>query len=129
MIFHHTRSAVGAGGEIIGGRFGLIVPCLLICVCVKVMAEGHYDGSRNMVALLTGKRRWILSNPRSCKHMYMFPSGHPSGERCCVDTIGRVYRKQGHVELTKCPNIILGDPASVHHYLVDQGGGVMELDV
>ncbi|CAN0012513.1 unnamed protein product, partial [Choristocarpus tenellus] len=44
-----------------------------------VIADAHYDGSRNMVALLAGKRRWILSNPISCEDMHMFSSEHPSG--------------------------------------------------
>ncbi|CAM9383704.1 unnamed protein product [Ectocarpus sp. 13 AM-2016] len=47
-----------------------------------VMSEGHYDGSRNMVALLAGKRRWILSNPENCAHMHMFRKGHPSARFC-----------------------------------------------
>lgn len=45
----------------------------------KVMSEGHYDGARNMVALLAGKRRWILSKPENCGRMHMFRKGHPSG--------------------------------------------------
>ncbi|CAM9511438.1 unnamed protein product [Ectocarpus sp. 4 AP-2014] len=50
-----------------------------------VMSEGHYDGSRNMVALLAGKRRWILSNPQNCGHMHMFRKGHPSARHTSAD--------------------------------------------
>ncbi|CAM9847254.1 unnamed protein product [Ectocarpus fasciculatus] len=50
-----------------------------------VMSEGHYDGSRNMVALLAGKRRWILSDPRNCAHMHMFRKGHPSARHTSAD--------------------------------------------
>ncbi|CAN0494401.1 unnamed protein product, partial [Discosporangium mesarthrocarpum] len=47
---------------------------------MQVIADAHYDGSRNMVVLLAGKRRWILSSPKSCKNMHMFHSSHPSGK-------------------------------------------------
>eukprot|EP00903_Cladosiphon_okamuranus_P015105 g13972.t1 len=50
-----------------------------------VMSDGHYDGSRNMVALLAGKRRWILSNPKNCGHMHMFRKGHPSARHTSAD--------------------------------------------
>jgi hypothetical protein len=37
----------------------------------SVIAEAHFDGSRNMVAELGGLRRWILTHPDQCKDMYM----------------------------------------------------------
>lgn len=53
--------------------------CLLLMDVRQVMSDGHYDGSRNMVALLAGKRRWILSKPQNCRNLHMFRKGHPSG--------------------------------------------------
>ncbi|CAM9905205.1 unnamed protein product [Scytosiphon promiscuus] len=50
-----------------------------------VMSDGHYDGSRNMVALLAGKRRWILSKPQNCSKMHMFRKGHPSARHTSAD--------------------------------------------
>ncbi|CAM9130251.1 unnamed protein product [Hapterophycus canaliculatus] len=50
-----------------------------------VMSDGHYDGSRNMVALLAGKRRWILSKPQNCGKMHMFRKGHPSARHTAAD--------------------------------------------
>mmetsp|Transcript_54081 Transcript_54081/g.123240 ORF Transcript_54081/g.123240 Transcript_54081/m.123240 type:complete len:492 (+) Transcript_54081:150-1625(+) len=44
-----------------------------------VIAENHYDGSRNVIGLFGGKRRYILAHPNQCKSMYLLPMGHPSG--------------------------------------------------
>eukprot|EP00622_Pseudochattonella_farcimen_P007876 FR743984.1.p1 GENE.FR743984.1~~FR743984.1.p1 ORF type:complete len:138 (+),score=3.17 FR743984.1:31-414(+) len=43
------------------------------------IAEHLYDGSRNMIGLFGGRRRYILSHPNQCDNMYLFPMGHPSG--------------------------------------------------
>ncbi|CAM9300880.1 unnamed protein product, partial [Hapterophycus canaliculatus] len=50
-----------------------------------VIAEAHFDGSRNMVAMISGVRRWIMAHPKQCKSMYLLPSGHPSGRHSDVD--------------------------------------------
>ncbi|CAN0110236.1 unnamed protein product, partial [Discosporangium mesarthrocarpum] len=50
-----------------------------------VIAEAHFDGSRNMVALLSGVRRWIMAHPNQCETMYLLPMGHPSGRHSEVD--------------------------------------------
>jgi len=50
-----------------------------------VIAENHYDGSRNMVALLGGERRYILAHPDQCTPLYLLPKGHPSGRHSAVD--------------------------------------------
>ena len=47
----------------------------------SIIAEAHFDGSRNVIALLGGLRRYILTHPSQCKHMHMFPPGHPSGTK------------------------------------------------
>ena len=58
-----------------------------------IIAEAHYDGSRNMVAELggppghpnSGRRRYILAAPDQCDAVYMLPHGHPSGRHSQVD--------------------------------------------
>ena len=37
-----------------------------------VIAENHYDGSRNVIGLFGGRRRYILAHPNQCDSMYMF---------------------------------------------------------
>jgi hypothetical protein len=44
-----------------------------------VIAENHYDGSRNIIGVFGGRRRYILSHPNQCESMYLLPMGHPSG--------------------------------------------------
>jgi hypothetical protein len=34
-----------------------------------IIAETHYDGGRNMVAMLKGQKRYILSPPYACKYL------------------------------------------------------------
>lgn len=51
----------------------------------KVIAEAHFDGSRNMVAMISGVRRWIMAHPNQCGSMYLLQNGHPSGRHSAVD--------------------------------------------
>jgi hypothetical protein len=50
-----------------------------------VIAENHFDGSRNMVAVLGGSRRYILSHPNQCEKLALYPKGHPSARHSAVD--------------------------------------------
>lgn len=43
-----------------------------------VIAENHFDGSRNAIAVLKGARRYILSHPSQCRNLALYPKGHPS---------------------------------------------------
>lgn len=50
-----------------------------------VIAENHFDGSRNMIALLGGERRYILAHPDQCENLNLLPRGHPSARHSAVD--------------------------------------------
>lgn len=50
-----------------------------------VIAENHFDGSRNMVALFGGERRYILSHPKECESLCLYEKGHPSARHSAVD--------------------------------------------
>jgi hypothetical protein len=50
-----------------------------------VIAENHFDGSRNAIALLGGERRYILSHPDQCPFLSLLPKGHPSARHSAVD--------------------------------------------
>ena len=50
-----------------------------------VIAENHFDGSRNMIAVLGGERRYILSHPNQCENLVLLPRGHPSARHSAVD--------------------------------------------
>lgn len=51
----------------------------------SVIAEAHFDGSRNAVVMLGGMRRWILTHPDQCSNMHMLGPMHPSGRHSEVD--------------------------------------------
>lgn len=51
----------------------------------NVIAEAHFDGSRNSVVELGGLRRWIMTHPDQCSNMHMLPPQHPSGRHSAVD--------------------------------------------
>mmetsp|Transcript_34302 Transcript_34302/g.110156 ORF Transcript_34302/g.110156 Transcript_34302/m.110156 type:complete len:505 (-) Transcript_34302:186-1700(-) len=51
-----------------------------------VIAEAHYDGGRNMVAMLKGAKRYVLSPPASCKDLAIIPDRrHPSFRHSTTD--------------------------------------------
>jgi hypothetical protein len=50
-----------------------------------VIAENHFDGSRNMIVVLAGERRYILSHPDQCENLCLYPKGHPSARHSEVD--------------------------------------------
>lgn len=57
--------------------FGLHLTMLIL--------ESHFDGSRNMIALFNGERRYILADPTQCAHLALYPKHHPSGRHSAID--------------------------------------------
>eukprot|EP00047_Mylnosiga_fluctuans_P005861 m.243163 g.243163 ORF g.243163 m.243163 type:complete len:738 (-) comp14187_c0_seq1:217-2430(-) len=43
------------------------------------IAQAHWDGGRNFVACLKGKRRYIILPPSACDQVYLYPRDHPEG--------------------------------------------------
>ena len=50
-----------------------------------IVAEAHYDGGRNMIAMLKGHKRYVLMHPRECANVYLASKKHPSGRHSLVD--------------------------------------------
>jgi hypothetical protein len=50
-----------------------------------VIAENHFDGSRNAIVVLGGERRYVLSHPNQCENLSLLPRGHPSARHSAVD--------------------------------------------
>lgn len=51
-----------------------------------VIAEAHYDGGRNMVAMLKGAKRYILAPPTACQRLSIIPDRrHPSFRHSTTD--------------------------------------------
>eukprot|EP00937_MAST-01D_sp_MAST-1D-sp2_P005904 g5904.t1 len=50
-----------------------------------IVAEAHFDGGRNFIAMLKGHKRYVLMRPEECKNIYLLKKGHPSGRHSLVD--------------------------------------------
>ena len=50
-----------------------------------VIAEAHFDGSRNFIAMMKGAKRYVMMKPGECNNMYYYKSGHPSARHGSVD--------------------------------------------
>jgi Cupin-like domain len=50
-----------------------------------VIAENHFDASRNAIVVLRGTRRYVLSHPNNCDKLTLLPQGHPSARHSAVD--------------------------------------------
>ncbi len=49
-----------------------------------VAAAAHYDGHRNFVAMVRGRKRYVLLPPSECERLELFPRGHPSSRHSQV---------------------------------------------
>eukprot|EP00977_Amphora_coffeiformis_P008577 scaffold1943_cov160-Amphora_coffeaeformis.AAC.4 len=50
-----------------------------------VIAENHFDASRNAIVVLGGRRRYILSHPNQCENLALLPRDHESARHSEVD--------------------------------------------
>ena len=50
-----------------------------------VIAENHFDMSRNAIAVMGGERRYVLAHPEQCPLLSLLPKGHPSARHSAVD--------------------------------------------
>lgn len=90
----------------------------------SVIAESHFDGSRNMAASLGGLRRWILNSPDQCEHMHLLPKNHPSGRHSEVDWSKPDYDRFPNFHKLHANELIVraGDvlylPTAWFHYII-----------
>jgi hypothetical protein len=89
-----------------------------------VIAENHFDGSRNAIVVLGGERRYILSHPKECPHLALLPKDHPSARHSAVDWSQPDLLKHPEFELAQGNEVVLqaGDvlylPTNWFHYIV-----------
>ena len=55
-----------------------------------VTAATHYDGGRNMIAMMTGAKRYVLSPPNACPQLGVVTSRHHPSYRHSMLNFGRV---------------------------------------
>jgi hypothetical protein len=89
-----------------------------------VIAENHFDLSRNAITLLAGQRRYILAHPNQCLNMNLLPRGHPSARHSAVDWSDPDLEnyptfKQAKVnEIVMQPGDVLYLPTNWFHYII-----------
>jgi len=89
-----------------------------------IVAAAHYDGSRNMVAILKGFRRYMLSDPKNCKPMHLYQRPHPSARHSEVDWSNPDldnfpdFPKTRVNEVIMSPGDILYIPSGWIHYIM-----------
>ncbi|KAJ1442294.1 hypothetical protein B484DRAFT_414835 [Ochromonadaceae sp. CCMP2298] len=80
-----------------------------------VVAAAHYDGGRNMVAMIRGRKRYMLLPPQECANLELFARGHPSARHSAVDwadpEVLQKYPKLYDARATE-PDAILRGPKS-----------------
>jgi hypothetical protein len=89
-----------------------------------VIAENHFDGSRNMIAVFGGERRYILSHPSQCDFLSLLPKGHPSARHSAVDWSNPDLDQFPEFAMAKGNEVVLqaGDvlylPTNWFHYII-----------
>ena len=89
-----------------------------------VIAENHFDASRNAITVLGGLRRYILSHPKHCRNMALYPRGHPSARHSAVDWSDPDLEEFPHFEQAMSNEVVLqaGDvlylPTYWFHYII-----------
>jgi len=88
------------------------------------IAEAHFDPTRNWIALLKGRRRFILAHPDQCPHLELYPQEHPSGRHSAVDWSRVDDTHKGPFQKARVTEVVLqaGDalylPTSWFHFIV-----------
>ena len=91
---------------------------------ISTSKENHFDGARNMVALMGGERRYILSHPDQCENLALFPKGHPSARHSAVDWSNPDLNKFPQFRYAEANEVVLqaGDvlylPTTWFHFIV-----------
>ncbi len=89
-----------------------------------VIAENHFDGSRNMIAVMGGERRYILSHPEQCENLCLYERGHPSARHSAVDWSDPDYDEFPQFRDAEVNEVIMqaGDvlylPTNWFHYII-----------
>ena len=90
-----------------------------------VVAEAHYDGGRNMVAMLKGAKRYILSPPKDCERLSIIrDKAHPSYRHSTADwsnmdaEVRRDFSEVSAVDTILRQGEVLYIPSFWFHYII-----------
>jgi hypothetical protein len=89
-----------------------------------VIAETHYDFSRNWIFILGGAKRYILAHPKQCSNMELYPQGHPSARHSSINWSNPKEWHTGNLPKAQVQEVVLqaGDalyiPTAWFHFIV-----------
>jgi len=90
-----------------------------------VIAESHYDSGRNMVAMIRGMKRYILTPPHTCQHLGIISdTSHPSYRHSVIDWSDMSEARANHFDKVDSVDTIVraGEilyiPSFWFHYIV-----------
>jgi hypothetical protein len=89
-----------------------------------IIAETHYDYSRNFILILKGRKRYVLAHPEQCPNLELHEKGHPSARHSRVDWSDPKQWHTGRFPLAQVNEVILqaGDalylPTAWFHFIV-----------
>eukprot|EP00730_Choanoeca_flexa_P007444 TRINITY_DN12335_c0_g10_i2.p1 TRINITY_DN12335_c0_g10~~TRINITY_DN12335_c0_g10_i2.p1 ORF type:complete len:756 (+),score=107.02 TRINITY_DN12335_c0_g10_i2:69-2336(+) len=92
-----------------------------------IIAEAHYDGGRNFVAMLRGAKRYILLPPEECPNTYLYPRGHPEARHSEADWSDLDVERFPKLVTAKAAQVVVraGEvlyiPSYWFHYIVSTG--------
>ena len=91
------------------------------------IAEAHYDSYNNFLAMMGGRRRFILAHPDQCENLELYPMGHPSARHSRINWSNaynnwhdseRLFAQSQVNELVLQPGDILFLPTFWFHFIV-----------
>ncbi len=92
-----------------------------------VIAAAHYDGHRNFLGIVRGRKRIILLPPSECKNLSLHPKGHPSARHSSFDwsdinvfNDNKSFGKSQATEYVLAAGEMMYIPPYWFHYIISQ---------
>lgn len=92
-----------------------------------VAAAAHYDGGRNFIAMLRGRKRYVILPPSECPKLDLLPRGHPSARHSAIDWTNAseikarpLFASAKSTEVVVSQGEMLYLPSYWFHYIVSQ---------
>ena len=90
-----------------------------------IIAEAHYDAGRNMIAMLKGAKRYVLTSPRGCKQTQLISDpDHPSFRHSELDWSNATVAREHHFDEVDAIDTIVREgevlyvPSFWIHYII-----------
>lgn len=96
-----------------------------------IIAACHFDSKRNWIAMIRGRKRYLLLPPEECSKLELYPRGHPSARHSAVQWSDleqvRQYprlRSARATEVVLRPGEMLYVPSYWFHYIISQDASI-----